>query len=75
MTESTTGDEYRFKDNVDMNSLVIKLSESLSMMIGSHQKNIKCKGFRIYLVDEKSGVLLTEGLFIKDFTPEDWKCE
>jgi hypothetical protein len=72
VTESTNGDEYRFKDNVDMNALTIQLSESLSMLIGTSKKNIKCKGFRIYFVDKKSGILLTEGLFVKDFTPEDW---
>lgn len=72
VTSTTDGGEYRFKPNVDMNMLSIQLSESLSMLIGSNPQNVKCKGFRIYFVDEDSGVLMTEGLFVKDFSPEDW---
>jgi hypothetical protein len=75
VTESTEGEEYTFKSNVDMNKLKIQLSESLSMLIGSNPKNLKCKGFRLYFVDTKSQVLLTEGLFVKDFSPEDWNTD
>jgi hypothetical protein len=31
----------------------------------------KCKGIRIYYVD-KFGVLMSSGLFVDGFSPEDW---
>jgi len=72
VSDPTENDEFQFKTNADMNALKVQLSQSLSMMIGGDPKSTKCKGFRIYFVDESSGILMSEGMFVKDFSPEDW---
>jgi hypothetical protein len=65
-------DEFHFKESVDMNILAKQIGESLAIAIGRDPKNIKCKGIRIFYVDEKTEVLMSSGLFVKGFSPEDW---
>jgi hypothetical protein len=67
-----TENEFRFKTNVDMNALTKQIGESLAGTIGSDGSKLKCKGIRIFYVDENTGVLMSSGLFVKGFSPEDW---
>ena len=66
-----TDDEFKFRNDVDMNVLVKTIGKSLSEAIGSDPQKIKCKGIRIFYVNEDD-VLISSGLFVKDFSPEDW---
>ena len=70
-----TEDEFHFKENVDMNALAKQIGESLASTIGRDPKNVKCKGIRIFYVDEVTEVLMSSGLFVKGFSPEDWGDE
>ena len=64
-------DTFEFKKDVDMNSLAKQIGESLAATMGTDPSKMKCKGIRIYYVNE-DGVLASSGLFIKEFSPEDW---
>lgn len=68
-------DEFHFKDSTNMNVLVKAMGESLGTAVGSNPADIKCKGIRIYFVDDKKEVLMSSGLFVKGFAPEDWVDE
>ena len=65
-------EEFTFKESVDMNVLSKKIGESLATSIGAKPENVKCKGIRIFYVDSVSEMLLSSGLFVKGFSPEDW---
>jgi hypothetical protein len=65
-------DEFHFKESVDMNALAKQIGESLAKTIGRNPKSVKCKGIRIFYVDEETEVLMSSGLFVKGFSPEDW---
>lgn len=65
--------EFHFKENVDMNALAKQIGQSLAGTIGVDPENVKCKGIRFFYVDETTEVLMSSGLFVKDFTPEDWE--
>ena len=67
-----TEDEFEFKDGIDPNTLIKTIGESLAQAIGS--STIKCKGIRIFYVNEHD-VLMSSGLFVKGFSPEDWDDE
>ena len=64
---------FQFQESVNMNILVKAMGESLGTTIGSDPSDVKCKGIRIYFVDDKKEVLMSSGLFVKGFTPEDWE--
>lgn len=66
-----TDGEFHFKPEVDMNVLTKQIGKSLAETIGSDPSKIKCKGIRIFFVDENE-MLLSSGLFVKGFSPEDW---
>jgi hypothetical protein len=63
--------EFRFKTNVDMNALTKQIGEGLAGTLGSDPSKIKCKGIRIFYVNEDD-ILMSSGLFVKGFEPEDW---
>ena len=67
-----TDDEFHFKDSVDMNAIAKQIGESLADATGSEPSKIKCKGIRIFYVDETTDMLMSSGLFVKGFSPEDW---
>ena len=67
-----TEDEFHFKNDVDMNQLAKQIGESLAGTIGTKPENMKCKGIRIFYVDSETDLLLSSGLFVKGFSPEDW---
>ena len=69
-----TEDEFHFKDGVNMNILAKTIGESLANTMGSDPSKIKCKGVRIFYVNEDD-VLMSSGLFVKGFSPEDWDDE
>jgi hypothetical protein len=69
-----TEDEFKFKADADMNALAKTIGESLATTIGSDPSKIKCKGIRIFYVNEDD-VLMSSGLFVKGFSPEDWDDE
>jgi hypothetical protein len=52
--------------NDTLKSLGNKLGDSLGV-----SREPKCKGIRIFYVD-KFDVLMSSGLFVKGFSPEDW---
>lgn len=66
-------DEFHFKTSVDMNALAKQIGTSLASAMGADPSKVKCKGIRIFYVDEVSGVLMTSGLFVKGFSPEEWE--
>lgn len=69
-----TEDEFEFKDGADMNALTKTIGESLAEAMGSDPSKIKCKGIRIFYVNEDD-MLMSSGLFVKGFSPEDWDDE
>ena len=64
-------EEFIFKENVDMNDIAKTIGESLAESSGSDPSKIKCKGFRLFYVNEDD-MLMSSGLFVKGFSPEDW---
>ncbi len=69
-----TEDEFHFKKDVDMNALAKTIGESLAKTLGTDPEKVKCKGIRIFYVDEND-MLMSSGLFVKGFSPEDWDDE
>ena len=67
--------EFTFKQNADMDGLSKQIGESLAKTIGVDPSKVKCKGIRIFYVEEDSQMLMSSGLFVKDFSPEDWDDE
>lgn len=65
-------DEFHFKSDVDLNTLVKQIGESLAATTGGDPKKVKCKGIRIFYVDEND-MLMSSGLFVEGFSPEDWE--
>ena len=70
-----TADEFSFKENANMDSLSKQIGTSLAATIGVDPSKVKCKGIRIFYVEEDSQMLMSSGLFIKGFSPEDWDDE
>lgn len=68
-------DTFRFKNDTDMNSIVETIGKSMAAQIGAKPENVKCKGIRIFFVDSESEMLMSSGLFVKGFSPEDWDDE
>jgi len=64
-------DEFEFKADVNMNALTNQIGQSLAEAMGTDPEKVKCKGIRIFYVDEND-VLMSSGLFVKGFSPEDW---
>ena len=71
MTES----EFKFKAGVDVNETLRKIGEGLAITIGVDPKKVKCKGVRIYYVDEENDILLQSGLFVSEFDINDYEGE
>jgi hypothetical protein len=72
--EEMTEDEFKFRTDVDMNALTKTIGERLAETLGSDPQKVKCKGIRIFYVNEHE-VLMSSGLFVKGFSPEDWDDE
>ena len=65
----TSREEFHLKEpitNEQLKDIGNKLGASLG--VGREQQ---CKGIRIFYVD-KFGVLMSQGLFVKGFSPEEW---
>ena len=71
MTES----EFKFKAGVDVNETLRKIGERLAVTIGVDPKKVKCKGIRMYFVDEENEILLQSGLFVSNFDISDYEGE
>lgn len=67
--------EFRFKPGVDINENLRKIGEGLALTIGVNPKKVKCKGIRIYFVDEENDILLQSGTFVSGFDINDWEDE
>jgi hypothetical protein len=65
-------ESFTFKADVDMNALVETIAESLAGTIGVDPSKVKCKGVRIFFVEDDSQMLMSSGLFVAGFSPEDW---
>jgi hypothetical protein len=65
-------ESFTFKADVNMNALVETIAESLAGTIGVDPSKLKCKGVRIFFVEDDSQMLMSNGLFVKGFSPEDW---
>ena len=70
-----TEKEFTFKKEADMNGLVKQIGESLAATIGVDASKVKCKGIRIFYVEEDSQMLMSSGLFVEGFSPEEWSDE
>jgi len=71
MTES----EFKFKPGQDINDTLRKIGESLAITIGVDPKKVKCKGIRIYFVDEENDILMQSGLFVSGFDINNYEGE
>ena len=69
------GDQFRFNPGVDINENLRKIGEGLALTIGVDPKKVKCKGIRIYFVDEENDILLQSGMFVSGFDINDWEGE
>lgn len=74
MTEQQDG-EFRFKPGVDINENLRKIGEALALTIGVDPKRVKCKGIRIYFVDEENDILMQSGMFVSGFDINDYEGE
>ena len=70
-----TKSEFKFKDGVDVNDTLRKIGEGLAITIGVDPKKVKCKGIRMYYVDEENDILLQSGLFVSNFDINDYEGE
>jgi len=70
--EHVTENVFCFKSDVDMNALTKQIGASMAEAIGSDASKLKCKGIHIFYVDDTTGVLMSSGLFVKGFSPEEW---
>ena len=59
--------EFKFKQGIDINENLRKIGEGLALTIGVDPSKVKCKGIRIYYVDEENDILLQQGLFVSGF--------
>jgi len=66
-----TDNEFHFKSDVDMNALAKKIGKSLAKSLNLDPSKIICKGIRIFYVYDDN-MLMSSGLFVKGFSPEDW---
>ena len=67
--------EFKFKDGVDVNDTLRKIGEGLAITIGVDPKKVKCKGVRMYYIDEENDILLQSGLFVSNFDINDYEGE
>ena len=67
--------EFKFKQGIDINENLRKIGEGLALTIGVDPSNVKCKGIRIYYVDEENDILLQRGLFVSGFDINDYEGE
>jgi hypothetical protein len=65
----TDNDTFHLKEPIT-NEQLKKIGNDLAAAIGD-DRNPTCKGIRIFYVD-KFGVLMSSGLFVSGFSPEDW---
>lgn len=68
-------EEFNFKKDADINAIAKQIGDSLAAQIGVDQSKVKCKGIRIFYVEEDSQMLMSSGLFVKGFSPEEWDDE
>jgi hypothetical protein len=68
-------DEFKFKEGSDVNESLRKIGEGLAVTIGVDPKKVKCKGIRMYFVDEENEILLQSGLFVSGFDINNWESE
>jgi len=68
-----TDDDFKLGPDGDLNKVIDAVRDGMASTIGGEISHIKCKGIRIYFVDNDSGMLMSSGLFVKDFSPEDWE--
>ena len=68
----TDESEFKFKETAAMNEAISAIKAGLAGTLGVAPEKIKCKGIRIFFVEEDSDTLLSSGLFVKGFSPEDW---
>jgi hypothetical protein len=66
-SEQPKEDAFKFKPCADINETIRKMGESLAITIGTDPKRVKCKGIRIYFVDEENDILMQSGLFVSGF--------
>ena len=70
-----TDSEFRFKPGSDVNDTLRKIGEGLAVTIGVDPKKVKCKGIRMYFVDEENDILMQSGLFVSGFDINDYDGE
>lgn len=65
--------EFKFKPGQDINETLRKVGESLAVTIGVDPRKVKCKGIRMYFVDEENDILMQSGLFVSGFDINDYE--
>lgn len=69
MTET----EFSFKPGQDINETLRNVGESLAVIIGVDPKKVKCKGIRMYFIDEENDILMQSGLFVSGFNINNYE--
>lgn len=67
--------EFKFKSSIDINEQLRKIGEGLAITIGVDPKKVKCKGIRIYFVDEENDILMQSGMFVSGFDINNYEGE
>jgi hypothetical protein len=65
--------EFSFKQGADINENLRKIGEKLALTIGVDPSKVKCKGIRIYYVDEEHDILRRHELFVSGFDINDYE--
>jgi hypothetical protein len=66
--------EFKFVDQ-NTRDVADKLKKSMAGMLNVPIEEINCKGIRFFFVHEPTGVLMSDGLFVDNFSPEDYDDE
>ena len=67
-----TEKEFTFKKDADMSGIVNEIKNSLATTNGVSSSKVTCKGIRFFFVEEDTQMLMSYGLFVEGFSPEDW---
>ena len=63
--------DFKFVD-VGNQIFVDRAKEAMAAHLKVPVSEIDCKGFQFYLLHEKSGILMSDGLYIDKFNPDDY---
>jgi hypothetical protein len=66
-----TEKDFKFVDP-KMQEYVEINRESIAAAMGVPKEEVNCKGLRIFFVHEPTGTMCSQGMFVDNFSPEDY---